>query len=179
MRTALVGCQLKRLWHTFRARPRANLADAIAIPRHSDRLSEGEAMELATLLPHFADVRVTHTEFLPDEVIVEARVRAAGAPCPDCRRRSRRVHSRYTRKIADRSIGERRVTVHLQVRRFHCRAAHCPRRTFAEALSTKVGPGGSPVCGGIVRPGGLATQAMAGVPVTARQVAKRSSLIWR
>jgi transposase len=89
-------------------------------------------MELATLLPHFAGVRVTHAEFLPDEVIVEARVRAAGAPCPACRRRSRRVHSRYTRKIADQPIGERRVTVHLQIRRFHCRAAHCPRHTFAE-----------------------------------------------
>jgi transposase len=89
-------------------------------------------MELATLLPHFAGVRITRAEVLPDEVIVEARVRAAGAPCPACRQRSRRVHSRYTRKIADRPIGERRVTVHLQVRRFRCCAAHCPRRTFAE-----------------------------------------------
>ena len=89
-------------------------------------------MELATLLPHFAGVRIMRAEVLPDEVIVEARVRAAGAPCPDCHRRSRRVHSRYTRKIADQPLGERRVTVHLQVRRFHCRAARCPRRTFAE-----------------------------------------------
>jgi len=89
-------------------------------------------MELAALLPHFAGIRITSAECSPDEVIVEARVRASGAPCPECCRRSRRVHSRYTRKIADRPIGERRVTVHLQVRRFRCGAAHCPRRTFAE-----------------------------------------------
>ena len=89
-------------------------------------------MELATLLPHFAGIRITRAEVLPAAVIVEARVREAGAPCPDCHRRSRRIHSRYTRTFADQPIGERQVTVHLQVRRFHCRTAHCLRRTFAE-----------------------------------------------
>jgi len=118
----LVDRRLYRLWHAFRAGEWADLADSIAIPRHSGRLNEGEAMELATLLPHFADVRITRAEFLPDGVIVEARVRAAGAPCPDCHRRSRRVHSRYTRTLADQPIGERRVTVHLQVRRGQCAA---------------------------------------------------------
>ncbi len=89
-------------------------------------------MRAASLFPHFADVRIARTEFLPDELIIEARPRAATARCPDCRRRSRHVHSRYTRKLADRPIGERRVTIHLRVRRFRCRTARCPRRTFAE-----------------------------------------------
>lgn len=89
-------------------------------------------MRVATLFPHFAGVRITRTEILPDELIIEAVPRATAARCPDCRRRSRRVHSRYTRKIADRPVGERRVTVHLRVRRFRCRTARCPRRTFAE-----------------------------------------------
>ncbi len=89
-------------------------------------------MRAASLFPHFVGVRIARTEILPDELIIEARPRAATARCPDCRRRSRHVHSRYTRTLADRPIGERRVTVHLRVRRFRCRVARCPRRTFAE-----------------------------------------------
>ena len=54
------------------------------------------------------------------------------APCPTCGRRSRRVHSRYTRRITDEPLGERQVVVHLRVRRFMCRSTTCPRRTFAE-----------------------------------------------
>ena len=46
-------------------------------------------------------------------------------------------------------------------------------------LSGKVGEEGSLVPGGVVRHGGLAVHAMAGVPVTARQVTKRSALVWR
>jgi len=90
-------------------------------------------MRAASLFPHFAGVRIARTEILPDELIIGARPRAATARCPDCRRRSRHVHSRYTRKIADRPVGERRVTIHLRVRRFRCRTARCPRRTFAES----------------------------------------------
>ena len=89
-------------------------------------------MRAALLFPHFAGVRIARTEVLPDELIIEARPRAATARCPDCRRRSRHVHSRYTRKIADQPIGERPLTIHLQVRRFRCPTPRCPRRTFAE-----------------------------------------------
>lgn len=96
-------------------------------------------MKTAALFPHFADVRIARTEVLPDELIIEARPRAATARCPDGHRRSRHVHSRYTRKIADRPSGERRVTVHLRVRRFRCRVARCPRRTFAEQAPRVLG----------------------------------------
>lgn len=89
-------------------------------------------MRTASLFPHFAGVRIVRTEILPDALIIEARLRTATARCPDCRRRSRHIHSRYTRKIADRPVGERRVTIHLRVRRFRCRTARCPRQTFAE-----------------------------------------------
>ncbi len=89
-------------------------------------------MRAALLFPHFVGVRIARTEVSPDELTIEARPRAATARCPDCRQRSRHVHSRYTRSIADRPVGERRVTIHLRVRRFRCRTAQCPRRTFAE-----------------------------------------------
>ncbi len=89
-------------------------------------------MRAALLFPHFVGVRIARTEVSPDELMIEALPRAATARCPDCRRRSRHVHSRYTRTIADQPVGDRRVTIHLRVRRFHCRTARCPRRTFAE-----------------------------------------------
>jgi hypothetical protein len=46
-------------------------------------------------------------------------------------------------------------------------------------LSGKVGAGDTQALGDVMRPGRPAAQAMAGVPVTARQVVKRSALVSR
>ncbi|MBI3967132.1 MAG: ISL3 family transposase [Chloroflexi bacterium] len=59
-------------------------------------------------------------------------VRATTARCPSGHQRSRRVPSRYTRRIADEPIGGRRLTIHLQVRRFRCGVRRCRQQTFAE-----------------------------------------------
>jgi len=61
---------------------------------------------------------IARAELLPAELIVEAMLRVTVARCANGRRRSHRVHSRYTRKIADRPHGARWVTVHLVVRPF-------------------------------------------------------------
>jgi len=79
-----------------------------------------------------AGLRIERTLVLDGVVHVEARRVTKTAPCPACGRRSRRVHSRYTRRITDEPLGERPVVVHLRVRRFLCRTTPCPRRTFAE-----------------------------------------------
>jgi transposase len=89
-------------------------------------------MGMAALFPHLAGLRLARVELTPGEVILEAVSRARSAPCPACRRRSTHLHSRYTRRIADQPVGDRRVTIHLQVRRFRCRHAACRRATFAE-----------------------------------------------
>jgi transposase len=47
---------------------------------------------------------------------------------------SGRVHSRYSRRLADASIGGRRVMIRLTVRRFFCQAPGCKSRTFAEQV---------------------------------------------
>ena len=60
--------------------------------------------------------------------------------CPACGRRSRRVHSHYTRSPADLPVTERRVRLHLLVRRFRCLNPCCERRTFAEAFPNLVLP---------------------------------------
>ncbi len=53
------------------------------------------------------------------------------------------------------------------------------RMTGYRVLSTKVGRAGQLGNEGVLKQGGAAGQAMAEVPVTARQVAKRSSRCWR
>jgi transposase len=55
-------------------------------------------------------------------------------PCPDCRQPSSRVHSRYTRTLADLPCQERAVRLLIQVRRFFCDGPACTRKTFAEAF---------------------------------------------
>jgi hypothetical protein len=61
------------------------------------------------------------------------------------------------------------------------RLAPAPRRGSItwRVLSIKVGAGDAQALGGAMRPGMPAAQAIAATPVTARQVAKRSALVWR
>lgn len=56
------------------------------------------------------------------------------ARCPLCGRRSKRIHSRYERTLADLPWGTHAVTIRLRVRRLFCRNARCARRIFAERL---------------------------------------------
>jgi transposase len=59
---------------------------------------------------------------------------APTAACPLCGQTSARPHSRYLRRLADLPCHDRPVRLHLEVRRFFCANADCPRRIFAERL---------------------------------------------
>jgi transposase len=89
-------------------------------------------MRLTALLPHLTGMRMLHVALCDDALSLDVESTAGSACCPACRQRSRSVHSRYVRHVADAPIGGRRVTIHLHARRFRCRAPACPRRTFAE-----------------------------------------------
>ena len=56
------------------------------------------------------------------------------AACPTCARRSARVHSRYTRTVADLPWHGASVTLRVRARRFFCDGASCERRIFCERL---------------------------------------------
>ncbi len=60
------------------------------------------------------------------------------ARCPDCERRSRRAHRRFTRVLADLPVGEVPVCVRLHARRFRCVNPASPRQTFRERLPESV-----------------------------------------
>jgi transposase len=63
-----------------------------------------------------------------------------GVPCPVCAVFTARVHSRYTRTLADLPWGVARVRWQLRVRKFVCTNAQCPRRIFTERLPEVVAP---------------------------------------
>lgn len=89
-------------------------------------------MRMSTILPYLASFQIEQVQIVADAITVRAAARGDAACCPLCGERSGRVHSRYQRTVADRSVGERRVVLILQVRRFACQNADCPRRIFAE-----------------------------------------------
>ena len=97
-------------------------------------LSCSGAVELGVLLPHLAGVIVEEVAVAAGLLLVMARPRAPEAACPKCGTVSGRVHSRYSRRLADAAIGGRQVEILLAVRRFFCPAPGCRRRTFAEQV---------------------------------------------
>jgi hypothetical protein len=97
-------------------------------------LSCPSSVDLGVLLPHLAGVVVEEVTVAAGLLLVLARARAATAACPKCGTVSGRVHSRYSRTLADAAIGGRRVEILLAVRRFFCTAPGCGARTFAEQV---------------------------------------------
>ncbi|MFE5681527.1 transposase family protein, partial [Streptomyces erythrochromogenes] len=84
--------------------------------------------------PHLDVVRVERVWVAGGVVRVAASTREATVACPDCGRGSVRVHSRYSRTLADAAVGGRPVLIELSVRRLFCDSPRCGRRTFAEQV---------------------------------------------
>jgi transposase len=89
-------------------------------------------------LPHLMPFRLLAYAWSDGAWHLHLKTRRRSAACPRCQRRSTAVHSLYRRTIADMPIAGTQVLIHLQVRRFFCRHAACPRRIFAEQFPTLV-----------------------------------------
>ena len=68
-------------------------------------------------------------------VMMTVRSSAARVDRPTCGGISLRVHSRYTRTLADLPLSGRSVQLKLLVRRLRCDRAPCTRRIFSERLA--------------------------------------------
>jgi len=64
----------------------------------------------------------------------------ARVPCPRCHVQTARVHSRFTRIVADLPWGAYAVRLQLRVRKFFCGNAACPCQIFTERLPAVVAP---------------------------------------
>jgi len=88
--------------------------------------------------------------------------------CPLCGSTARRVHSSYTRHIADLPCTGQSIHLLVQVRKYFCEERTCPRKIFAEHLAPFVDPFArvtKRLCQ-IVQIIGLATGGRLGVRVT-------------
>jgi transposase len=87
--------------------------------------------------PHLPDPRTllcAQVAIVPELIEIRVRCTSAWAACPICGRPSRRIHSRYTRTLADLPWHGTPVRIELLARRFFCDTPACPRRVFAERL---------------------------------------------
>jgi len=67
-------------------------------------------------------------------ITATARTAAPEAACPLCHQTSQRVHSHYSRTLADLPCCGQHVRWIVQVRRFRCLNACCKRKLFTERL---------------------------------------------
>jgi transposase len=73
-------------------------------------------------------------------IVIAAHACAPIAICPSCSQPSKRMHSRYVRRVADLPIQGKAVQLAMDVRRFQCRTPSCPQRIFTERLPQTVSP---------------------------------------
>jgi len=85
-------------------------------------------------LPHLCGLHLDSVVVRDDRITLMITTAHRTARCPLCQCRSRRIHSRYTRTVADLPWSGRRVTLKIRARRFWCYRAHCRRRIFCERL---------------------------------------------
>lgn len=95
---------------------------------------------LLPLIP--AGLVVDQVHHGPERLTILTRPRAALASCPACGQPSARLHSRYTRTLADLSWQGRRVTIVVRSRRWRCTGSGCSRRIFTERLPGTAVPRG-------------------------------------
>ena len=98
-------------------------------------------MSLApSIVPDPAHVHLLHLAAETTVIIATVRTSAASACCPLCGHASTRVHSRYTRRLADLPWQGVAVKWVLYTRKFFCDNPDCTRQIFTERLPKVVGP---------------------------------------
>ncbi|MFJ9344750.1 ISL3 family transposase [Streptomyces sp. NPDC101733] len=84
--------------------------------------------------PDVEGLVVDGVEVVGDAVWIDLRSRQPTVMCPSCGMAAARVHSTYTRRLADRPLGGRRTVLRLRIRRFFCGNDLCSRQTMAEQV---------------------------------------------
>jgi transposase len=91
-------------------------------------------MEASTLLADPAAIRLQKIIQHDGSLTLVVRVTRQQAECPRCHRPSTRVHSYYTRSVADLPWHGVSVRLELRTRRFRCKNGLCIKRVFCERL---------------------------------------------
>ena len=70
-----------------------------------------------------------------DKAVITVRASGSVGLCPSCGTVSRRIHSRYRRRVTDLPLSGRVVELLVIARRFRCDAVLCERQIFAERFA--------------------------------------------
>ena len=74
------------------------------------------------------------------QITLRVRSTQTSVPCPGCATPAHRIHSRYSRILADLPWAAYRVRLQLRVRKWFCRNRSCHCRIFTERLPTIAAP---------------------------------------
>jgi hypothetical protein len=99
-------------------------------------------MDPATLLADPTAIRLEKIISDISSLTLVVMATRAEVDCPRCHRPSARVHSYYTRSVADLPWHGVAVRLYLRTRRFRCRNSLCTKRVFCERLPRVVDPYG-------------------------------------
>src|SRR5216683_584772 len=119
------------------------------VPQRQRRFEEEHAFVatqtsdvLACLLPETTALclAASHVDHTAAQISLLVRSTQTSVPCPLCATPARRIHSRYTRTLADLPWADYRVRLQLRVRKWFCRNRSCRRRIFTERLPAVAAP---------------------------------------
>jgi len=91
-------------------------------------------MDASTLLADPTSIRLEKIIQHESSLTLVVRATPTQAECPRCHRPSSRVHSYYTRSVADLPWHGVAVRLQLRTRRFRCKNSLCTKRIFCERL---------------------------------------------
>lgn len=100
------------------------------------------SMNTAMLLADPLAIRLKYVRNSAESITLVVRAVLLPGSCPCCCRGSAKVHSQYTRHVADLPRQGVSVKLELHARRFRCGNDQCPQRIFCERLPHVVGPYG-------------------------------------
>lgn len=97
-------------------------------------------MEVKPVLALPEGLDLVGLESSDDLLIITVVSTQISACCPLCGAAASRVHSYYTRQVADLPCGGQPVRLLLQVRKYFCEEPTCVRKIFVERLAPFVDP---------------------------------------
>lgn len=77
-------------------------------------------------------LKVLNYEYVKDTLIINIERNNKSEVCPHCGKKSKNIHSRYTRIVKDLPIQEYKVILNITAKVFFCKNKKCPTNTFAE-----------------------------------------------
>jgi hypothetical protein len=92
-------------------------------------------MEISSLFGFPSMLTVDRTERSAEGLIVSIRATTSTVCCPRCGTAGSRIHSHYSRTVADLTYVGQRLMLKLLVRKWICPLDSCPQHIFAEQFA--------------------------------------------